>query len=422
VDGTTTFQVISGWEATADIGFLDYPEEIGLWRESALDSAVALGINRLRLSLPSDSEIDVDYFTQFATGAIPRSAWGATRFHPVNDNADPFIIDPAGFHFSQLDFAVDNVVEPLRLRWSAVGEPLYVNLSFVHNTFNSTFRHKDNPAEYGELLLATFQHLESKYGWVPDGIEVILEPDELTDWTGTDTGRALVAADTRLSAAGYQPDFIVPSTANMANSLVWLAGIRSVPGAEQAISELAYHRYGGVSRGALTSIASAAGDLGVRTAMLEHLGSGIDDLLEDLVIGNNSAWQQYTIAFPAGDDGSHYFSVDRSTGAVMIDRRTKDLGQVFRYVRAGATRISSSTADQALVTVAFVNPDGTYVVVIRADRERKISVRGLPSGTYGVTYTTPNVHGATSPDVTIASGGTVDVVLPDEGVLTVFGR
>ena len=47
----------------------------------------------------------------------------------------------------------------------------------------------------------------------------------------------------------------------------------------------------------MQAIASRAVQYGIDTSMLEHIGSGYQDLHKDLTLGRNSAWQQYTLAF-----------------------------------------------------------------------------------------------------------------------------
>ena len=59
----------------------------------------------------------------------------------------------------------------------------------------------------------------------------------------------------------------------------------------------------------LSAIGSRARELGLGTAMLEHIGSGADDLYKDLTLANVSAWQQYTLAWPSVDDGAHHYTI-----------------------------------------------------------------------------------------------------------------
>ena len=99
----------------------------------------------------------------------------------INDNSDPDSINPSGYQFAELDHTVENVILPLKQRLEANNESLFVNLNVVDFTCcqgASNLEYQDSPDEYAELVLATYQHLQSQYGWVPDAWEVILEPDK----------------------------------------------------------------------------------------------------------------------------------------------------------------------------------------------------------------------------------------------------
>ena len=71
-----------------------------------------LGINRGRLEISSGVE-------------GPGNGSGYTI---VNDNADPNVINPAGFNFTNLDWRIDHIIQPWRQRVIARGETPYVNL------------------------------------------------------------------------------------------------------------------------------------------------------------------------------------------------------------------------------------------------------------------------------------------------------
>ena len=71
--------------------------------------------------------------------------------------------------------------------------------------------------------------IDSKYGWVPDAVEVILEPDVASGWNATQVGNCLVAAAKRLESNGYTPDFIAPSNASMSYGLDYFDTIIQVP-------------------------------------------------------------------------------------------------------------------------------------------------------------------------------------------------
>jgi hypothetical protein len=182
-----------GWEATAQAGQEECdPVTYANYRDPLYDRVVTeLGINRLRLPLKSGSENPTDHFADLLAGRITRSEWRTVRY---------------GFHFTELDHFIDNVVTPIRNRLLARGEQLYVNLNYTDFSPQGagTLLHKEAPAEYAEFLLTAFQHIESRYGWTPDAVEIVLEPDNAV-WSGTQIGTALVAAGDRLAAAGYRP-------------------------------------------------------------------------------------------------------------------------------------------------------------------------------------------------------------------------
>jgi hypothetical protein len=202
---------------------------------------------------------------------------------------------------------MDKIVLPMRQRLQARGESLTINANFVdfkRAATGTTYQHKTSPAEYAELVLATYQHMQSKYGFVPDAWEVILEPDvSSANWTPTQVGQAIKAAGDRLAAAGFTPRFIAPSTTNGKQLLPnnqggnnWIGQIAAVPGAMQYIDTFAYHRYTSPTQAQTQIIAGLGAQYGKKTAMLEWIGADYNTLHMDLKDGNNSSWQQFTLA------------------------------------------------------------------------------------------------------------------------------
>jgi hypothetical protein len=349
------------------------------------------------------------------------------RFATVNDNADPFRINPNGFFFSHIDNTMTNVVMPMRSLVQARGEKLFVNLTYV--AFVRTlcpgrqYLHNQNPEEYAEFIQATYQHLRSRFGVTPDALELLLEPSQSV-WSANQLARAAVAAADRLKGMGVTPRFIAPSFANVGATFPYFDNMLAVPGFRQSVVELSYHRYGGATDVQLRAVADHGEQLGIRTSMLEHIGSGYQDLHQDLKTANVSSWQQYTLAFVGPDDGGRYYDIDASDPAhpeVRITDRARYLRQYFRYIRPGAVRVAASTADAAFDPVAFINDGGKYVVVVRATRGGTVSVRGIPGGRYGVSWATAAGADSTD-DVQISSGGTLDATIPAAGALTIFRR
>lgn len=413
VDTTIQFQVMTGWEATANVGQSDYNEIP--WANAAADAAVNdLGIDRLRVEILAGAEHPVDNFDRWRKGQLSNDEWRALRYATVNDNADPMVINPAGFQWSHLDSTMVKVVMPMRQRLAARGERLVINLNYVAFAPAPGYIHLD-PQEYAELMLAAFQHMQSQYGVVPDAVEVILEPDNTTPWRGNHIGAAIVATAARLAAAGFHPEFIAPSVTNLANTLTYVNLIMAVPGMNGLLDEISYHRYGGVSDANLVAIAARAAQLGARTAMLEHIGSGVEDLYKDLTLANASSWQQFVLAFPTNDNGAQYYTV--SNNQLVMASRTRALRQYFRYVRLGARRVQATSSAGDVRPVAFTNVGGGPVVVIHADGAETYAIRGLRPGRYAVTSSnagTPVIGQGTA-----GLDGELRFAAPVGGVLTV---
>ncbi|HXF23207.1 MAG TPA: carboxypeptidase-like regulatory domain-containing protein [Gemmatimonadaceae bacterium] len=425
VNPSVKYQTMTGWEATAEGGQNDiasYPA----YRAQLLDLAVnTLGINRLRVEVRSGAENPVDTWAEEQSGALSAADWRCQRYATINDNADPMVINPAGFHFSELDATMNRLVLPMKALVEARGEHLYLNVEYVafaRQCSNTPYAHLNNPPEYAEFVLATYQHLQSTFNITPDSWEVILEPDNTGGlWDGSMIGRAIVAAGDRLKAAGFTPHFVAPSTMSMTSAASYIDAMMAVPGVQQYLKELSYHRYAGVSNDALAAIVTRANQYGLQTSMLEHIGSDYQDLYTDLTAGQNSAWQQYTLGYPGSDGGGAYFIVGSGNSpTVTMGSRTTYLMEYFRYVRAGAVRVGTSGGTDAAAPVAFINTNGGFVVVTKTTGAVTFRINGLPAGTYGVSYTTATASGSQLPNVTATAGNGVDVTMPAAGVITVY--
>jgi hypothetical protein len=229
-----------------------------------------------------------------------------------------------------------------------------------------------------------------------------------------------------LRAAGIDTTFVAPSVTNIANTLPFFDAIVAVPGAVQYISEISYHRYGGGGETRLRAIAERANRYNIESAMLEHIGSGYENLHEDLKFAQVSSWEQYTIcgANP-GDPGGRYFLVDATKppgSQLRIASRTPFLRQYFKYIRKGAVRIGASTTNASFDPLAFVNRDDGNVVVVKAGGAGAFSIAGLPAGTYGITYNTGDPEAASLPDVVLSQGQTLQASIPAKGVVTIFAK
>jgi hypothetical protein len=424
VDPGTAYQTISGWEAV-DFALNDDARFPG-FIDAVLDGVVEAGLNRVRLEIKSGAENTQDYWTLYQTGQIDYATWRANRYATVNDDSDPNTINWSGFHFASLDWNVDHIITPLRNKLAAQGVTLQVNLCYVAFTGQITTGqyHHSNAAEYAEFVLATNLHLRNKYGWVPDFWEVILEPDNVSQWnTGTVLGNAMVASANRLTANGITPRFVAPATTNMTNASTYFDAMLAVPGAIQDLEEIAYHRYAGVSQAALQNVAARAVQHGKNASMLEWWsgGNSHQTLHEDLKVGRNSAWQSGSIAGD-GTGPTAFMQVVGNPPVVSITDYAKFIRQYWKFVKRGARRIGASSASGTFDPLAFVNADGKHVLVVKASGGGSFAVQGLPAGTYGLKYTTGSQYDVDLADATVAAGQPVNASIPAAGVLTVYGK
>ncbi len=427
-------QRIKGWEGSGQVGELDCDSTaFRLFSETLIDRLVnELGVNRIRLGARSGIEHPRNFFAEYLAGRLSYPLWRRTWFVAVNDNDDPRVLDASRFQWRDFDYVVESSVVPMRRALAARGERLYVNLNFVDfwlGAGTKAFPHMKHPEEYAELILAIFDHMKAKYGFVPDGVELVLEPEN-TPYSGHDLGRSLVAASRRLKDAGYDPEFIGPSTTKAANATSHYDALVSVPGARERLDELSYHRYGGLSNAALRAILMRARRDGKTTSMLEHIGSGFDGLYQDLTVAGVSAWEQFALAYCGRRDnpenpGVYYQVNDRDPAhpRINITNEAKLLRQVFRYVRPGAIRVGALTNDRQLRALAFRSSSGGLVVVARAPGPVRFAVRGLHQGTYGVNYSTrAQRYNVDLPDVRVQAGRPLQVRLPANGAITIYRR
>ena len=417
-----------GWEATTEAGQF-YSPAWNNYKNSLLDQTVNdLGINRVRLEIKSGAENPVDYFAQWQAGQITESQYNAKRYEIINDDADPNVVNPGGFNWSALDRTITEVVLPLRDRLHARRETLWINVNYV-DFGSSAFEHKNNPAEYAEFVLATFQHMQSTFGIVPHSWEVILEPDNpAANWSTNQVGLAIKAAGDRLAANGFSSNFVAPSTTNSWSAPLYIDKIADTSGAMQYVSEFSYHRYNGISDVILQSIADRGVLHNKKAGMLEWIGADYNTIHSDLKLGRNSVWQQYSLGGPMSfgpDSGDRYYLVDDtnpSAPVISMGSRTKLLRQYFKFIRAGATRIEASTGNANFDPLAFINSNEKYVVVVKAGGSGPFNVQGLPGGLYGIKYTTAGEYDVDLPDASIETGQVISTSIPSPGVITIYGK
>lgn len=427
VDLAARRQPIEGWEVTLrgwetnkledryDPSFLDSIDEA---LHDLVDEA---GVNRVRLQIRSGNERRVDDWAKFISGEYSYSTFESLLYANQNDNKDPFVADPAGFQWSDVDFHVEHFVQPMQKMLAARGEKLFVNLCVVD------FAKGDlgaldlamNPEEYAELVAAAFDHLKSKYGLTPDSLEIILEPENSGTWQAERIGPAIRAAKKRLKSKGYEPQIIAPSSKLAKHALYYFDRIDRA-GAD--VDVIAYHSYDRPPDDVRGAIARAAKKAGVRTAMLEHLRADVNEFYADMTIAEVSAWQQWGVAH-LKDSGSYLLLGDRSKPKgerVSLASRTRFLSQIWRHARIGDIRVEAGSDDATLKPLAFVKPDGRAVLSVIVDDTRTFSVNGMPPGTYRAEFTTAGALAKDAGMVEIGADGRAELSIPARGVITIW--
>jgi hypothetical protein len=163
---------------------------------------------------------------------------------------------------------------------------------------------------------------------------------------------------------------------------------------------------------------------GLETAMREgwSAANSYAMLHKDLKVGMNSSWQYGSLAGLGPMDLYRIDASDPSQPHITLAEPGRYVRQYFKYIRSGAVRIGAASRNPALDPLAFVNADGSYAVVVKADGAEEFTVSGLPAGDYGVTYATEDEWGVGLPDQTIGPSGALSVDMPGKGVLTVFSK
>lgn len=400
-------------------------------KEAVIDSvASVVGITHLMSTFFNDIENTVDYHQQWVDGKISKFEWRSSI--PINDNNDPFDLNMDGFQFSYLDLDMDSVIMPMKKKVEALGKRFFFHFLCMAECGAGGLCYEHNPEEYAEMVLAIFLHMKSKYGVVPDYWEMINEPGSYNkDWSPKDIADAMMATGKRLEANGFTPGFIAPSVLSLSAIPNFYNGMKNTPGIFKYWKYLSYHLYNGVSNSTRLAVADICRESGLKSCQLEYPGT-FHELHNDLILANNSMWATYALGggaviTPTTKWGQYaYMKYDGTNLRVSPPTRYKV--HYFKHINEGAVRIEASTTyGYAFNPVAFINPDGNYVVVMKGSGG-PVNINGLPAGNYGINYTLgggvsePSVWYQSLPDVNLSSGETLKTQLPGKGVMTIFGK
>ncbi len=114
VDPSVRHQVMHGWEAAVTSTVWDDTRYVKAALPQVLDLvAYDLGLNRVQLGIFAGLENPTDYWQQYYSEQISHATFRGIRYQIINDNAEPNVINPNGFQFSQLDYFIDNFIIPV---------------------------------------------------------------------------------------------------------------------------------------------------------------------------------------------------------------------------------------------------------------------------------------------------------------------
>jgi hypothetical protein len=432
------YQTMNGWPA-AGIG-LDSGADLSQYRDNLINKAILeMGLNRISFGIKSGAENDKDYYSLYKNGRIDYPTWRSVRYSTDNDDNNPNTINWQKFHFSELDEAITEFVIPFKQSYEALnGETPFINFTYIgfigQNGAGEDFDHNDSE-EYAEFILAAFLHMRNTYNLIPDTIELCLEPEwggrgGGTKWNGAVIGKHLLATAEKLEENGFTPKFIVPSVSFIKNAIPRFDEIVKEIGESNVrkyIEEFCYHLYQKASDSRRRKIAERISKYGIKSSMLEAAlndgGNGTPDQLhKDLKLANVSAWKQFALGYPSSDNGGAYYYFNKIDYVLHLSRYARYFPLYFRYVKNGAIRIEANTANDNYNPIAFINPDGGFTVIVRASTGGKLFIQGLPSGIYGIKYTTEKELETELSDQKLKPGQILTTYIPSDGVLTVFAK
>ena len=430
IDPSQRFQVMQGWRS----GGYNYDNcpAYPRYRDALIQRLVTdYNLTHRSLQLQTGTERPDDYTADYATGRIDQATWRTRWFWPINDNADPRVADPAGFHWTALDAMVDAEIAPWRTAVVAAGKRPYVTLlvvDFKTTTHGNLARPLDllkNPEEYAELVSEAFAHLQTRYGWVPDALELTLEPENSQTYA-PDLARALLAAKTRLAARGWRPAFAAPSNSTARNAAAYVQQMQALGATPDWV---VWHRYIAPRPDAavLAGLKALPGLKGMTEYNETTSASDAADLLfEDLTQADVSTWVLFLAAACGKQDNPE------NKGAILQVNITDSLApkinatyrgvllrEVYAAVNAGDRRIGAAVGDTTARAAAFLRPDGRVVVTLRARVGGTFTIKGLPAGTYTASYAlAQSLARVTLPVITTADAGDLQVTIPGNGVLS----
>lgn len=433
----------AGWLGSSGTLPTGYPGDRPVWWQPFMDLVDDLGVNRIALGMRPGIQSPTDY-------------WGAYVAHVPTPTPPPPLRtwnwdyhQGAPFQWTILDKALENFLLPLRARLAARGEPLFWNFEYYNNSGGQFTAFRDDPEQFADWVWSIWDHVDRTYGITPDGFS-INEPSTTGDaWTMAQVGAALTAIRASLAASGWHPRFEAPASEHV------YAGTRQtapadfdeligLPGVANYLTDVEYHLYGGFTTADLTAMITRAQTYRKQVGMSEFLNAThneLDTLLRDgkvsyfrqLGLGGGRCIPPVPPPGPATptptpcnpDQRGSLVIVDHSNNyATFIQSEAWYLRQYMKFIHMNARAVTATSSRiNNMRPVAFINPNGAPVVVVNVvnlPAGGKLSVSGLPAGTYNITYTVNgDVNHALAAQV-IGPGGVIATSIPAVGVITIY--
>ena len=420
---------------------------------------------------------------QLTTGNLevaPYESPPTALYSPANDNADPNVLDPAGFNFTQSDNAKTKVVD--------LGAPFGFGDWYLHASVNTLYelawadglRSSDRSLfldECGEHVFAGAKHWRDAYGATPELIMPFNEPESGNREFGSSDPALLVDAVARIGGRLRKEGFatmkmVVPNEETESLSYEHAKAILDDASAAPFVGAIGYHPYpygstyasipnilatsgagapdptAVAARGSLRDLAKARG---VMLFMTEVSHGELDprtfdafrgraiQIHDDMVyadvnafFGMNAMWDTTSHAehfagrdpgFWSGELEGDVVKIDNDARTVTITDMGRAIGQYARFLRRGDVRVEATSDDVMVQVVAFVRGPRTMLFAINnAAGVRKIAVKlvgGSATGALtGEQSTSTGSYWAPLAPATLGAGGSFDATLPALSVTT----
>ncbi|MCS6953503.1 MAG: hypothetical protein NZM33_11685 [Bryobacteraceae bacterium] len=396
----TTFQTILGWGVSAPLpeDVTRYLPEVVL--EELLNDAVRqFGLNRIR------------YFP--STYAEP--------WEPINDNANPRLINFNAFNLSFHQRKVRNFFAPLKTRVQALGESLDFYLSFSFGPINHLPDWLlQNPQEYAEHVVALAMLLNDQYGMPPNYVVIQNEPG-----SGHPTPRfhadVIQALGPRLRELGLPTRIQFVDGIDARTTWHYIQDLQNVTEIWPFVGLLSHHLYG-TSDPYRSLIRDFGVARGIPTGQTETMNAGIHTLFDDLILGGVSYWEaSFGLAWWNDQPGrGALYQIPLSGTSFSRHPDFWCFRQITHYVRRGAVRIEARSSSGQVRSLAFSTGGRATVVLYNTGPEQPVHVQNIPRGAYGLSRVTGGGLPVELGVRNLSSPGPLTLTLPPNSLTTIY--